>query len=76
MDDILIESAKHWLSLVHYSKSCIDWCILVQSSEVDIWKHQYDFALFKFNETMNHLTHVVSPDILQGALQLVLLRLQ
>jgi len=75
MEDALFDSAQQWLSLAHYAKSWVDWSEITQSPDVYIWKEQYKFSVYKFNETLHYLTYAVSPEVLEGAMKIVMMRM-
>jgi hypothetical protein len=74
MEDQFFDTAQQWLALVYYARDWRDWCPQ-NSFEHQLWSEQYKFTVFKFNESMVQLTHVVSQETLQEAINLVMIKL-
>jgi len=72
-EDELFALAREWEMQIDYLKMCINHNLYAHDYSIF---HALAFAQYNFNQCVDQLTRIVSPDVLRAAQTLVLLKLQ
>ena len=73
-EDQLIFICQSWQMQIEYLKMCINYNQAMYSIDYSLYS-ALEYAEYNFNENMNVLLQVISPDILHAAQNLVKMRL-
>lgn len=73
-EDQLIFICQSWQMQIEYLKMCINYNEAMYSIDYSLYS-ALEYAEYNFNENMNVLLQVISPDILHAAQNLVKMRL-